>query len=199
MKIRPAAAAALALTALLALGGCAAGSGSGSDMPGMNHGDSTSSSARDADANDADILFARMMIPHHAQAVEMSDMILGKDDIDERVVELAEQIKAAQQPEIDQLQSWLEDWGSDTSDIGTMDTMDHGGGMMTDDDMDALDDATGTDASRLFLEQMIQHHEGAIDMAQEEVDNGQNLDAIQLARTIIDTQTAEIATMEEIL
>jgi uncharacterized protein (DUF305 family) len=51
----------------------------------------------------------------------------------------------------------------------------------------------------LFLEQMIAHHRGAIDMAQDEVDNGQNSDAVAMAQTIIDTQTSEIATMEEIL
>ena len=65
--------------------------------------------------------------------------------------------------------------------------------------MQALDAATGTEASRLFLEQMIEHHRGAIDMAQDEVDDGQNSDAVSLAQKIIDTQTAEITTMEEIL
>lgn len=196
MKIRAAAPAALTLTALLALAGCAGPTGPGSDMPGMNHGDSNISSAPAADVNNADIMFATMMIPHHTQAVEMSDTILGKDNIDERVTELAEQIKAAQQPEIDQLENWLEDWGAD---MPNMDNMDHAGGMMSEDDMQSLEDATGTDASELFLEQMTQHHEGAIEMAQNEVDNGLNPDAIALAQSIIETQTAEIATMEEIL
>ena len=77
--------------------------------------------------------------------------------------------------------------------------MDHGGGMMSGDDMAALEAATGAEASRLFLEQMTMHHEGAITMAQDEVDNGQNPDAIAMAQTIIDTQTAEIATMQELL
>ncbi|MGC5172063.1 DUF305 domain-containing protein [Microbacterium sp. DT81.1] len=197
MNIRPAATAALTLTALLTLVGCAGTAGSsGGDMPGMNHGDSTSSSAPTAEANEADITFASMMIPHHTQAVEMSDTILAKDGVDPRVIELAEQIKAAQQPEIEQLQGWLEDWNASAAE---MDGMDHGDGMMTEDDMQALEESTGTDASRLFLEQMIQHHQGAIDMAQDEVDNGQNPDAVELAETIIATQTAEITTMEEIL
>ena len=77
--------------------------------------------------------------------------------------------------------------------------MDHGGGMMSEDDMQSLKQATGTDAARLFLQQMIEHHRGAIDMAQDEVDDGQNSDAVSLAQKIIDTQTAEITTMEEIL
>ena len=197
MKIRAAATAALTVTALLAFAGCAGTTSSGGDMSGMDHGSSSSASpAATGDANDADIMFASMMMEHHTQAVEMSDTILGKDGIDERVIALAEDIKAAQQPEIDTMDGWLEDWGADTSD---MEGMDHGGGMMSEDDMQALEDATGVDASRLFLEQMIEHHRGAIDMAQDEVDNGQNGDAVALAQTIIDTQMTEIATMEEIL
>jgi uncharacterized protein (DUF305 family) len=195
MKIRPAATAAITLTALLALAGCAGSSGS--DMDGMHHdGSSTSAPAETADPNDADLMFASVMVEHHTQAVEMSDTLLSKDGIDERVIALAKDIKAAQQPEIDQLNGWLEDWDADASD---MSGMDHGNGMMTDDDMQALGEATGADAARLFLEQMIVHHRGAIDMARDEVDSGQNSDAVAMAQTIIDTQTAEIATMEEIL
>lgn len=196
MKIRPAAIAALTLTALLALTGCAGNTGSGNGMEGMDHGGSSSAPAETADANDADIMFASMMKEHHAQAIEMSDALLSKDGVDERVVALAEEIKAAQEPEIQTMDQWLEDWGAD---MDSMEGMDHGSGMMSEEDMQALEDATGPDAGRLFLEQMIQHHEGAVDMAQDEVDNGQNSDAIALAETIIDTQTDEIATMKEIL
>ena len=76
---------------------------------------------------------------------------------------------------------------------------DMGDGMMSYTDMQALEDATGDAASRLFLQQMIEHHEGAIDMAQREIDNGANPDVLALARQIIDTQTTEIATRKEIL
>ncbi|CAH0211917.1 MULTISPECIES: DUF305 domain-containing protein [Microbacterium] len=193
MKIRPAAIAALTLTALLALTGCVVTTGSDNGMDGMDHGSGSSASA---DANTDDVMFARMMKEHHEQAIEMSDLLLSKDGVDERVVALAEEIKAAQEPEIQKMDQWLEDWDAD---MGNMGGMDHGDGMMSEEDMQALEDATGPDAGRLFLEQMIQHHEGAVDMAQEEVDNGQNSDAIALAETIIDTQTDEIATMKEIL
>jgi len=135
------------------------------------------------------------MIPHHEQAIEMSDLILDEDGIDPEVVALAETIKAAQGPEIELMESWLDDWGTDMGDMrGTM-----GDGMMSDTDMQALEDVTGDEASRLFLEQMIEHHEGAIDMAQSEVDNGENPDVVNLAESIIESQTAEIDTMEEIL
>ena len=192
MKNRAAATAAITLTALLALAGCTgtAGNGGMDNMPGMG-----SSASPAADVNNADMQFTMMMIPHHEQAVEMADMILAKDGIDERVITLAEQIKAAQGPEIELMESWLDDWGTP---MGDMDGMDHGG-MMSDTDMQALEDATGAEASRLFLEQMIVHHEGAIEMAQSEVDNGQNADVISLAEDIIASQTTEITTMEDIL
>ncbi|MFK4116152.1 DUF305 domain-containing protein [Microbacterium sp. NPDC006705] len=197
MKIRTAATVALTLAAALTLAGCADG-GNSSSMPGMNHDGDSSPSAEAANANDADVMFAQMMIPHHTQAVEMSDTLLAKDGVDERVTALAEKIKAAQQPEIDQLEQWLEEWGAEPA-KDSMDGMDHGSGMMNEEDMQALDDATGNDASRLFLEQMTAHHEGAIEMAQDEVNNGQNPGATQMAQDIVDTQTAEITEMEDIL
>jgi uncharacterized protein (DUF305 family) len=89
-----------------------------------------------------------------------------------------------------------------------MDGMDHGGmdgmngmgdGMMSDDDMDRLEEAEGAEATRLFLEQMIVHHEGAIQMAENEVEDGENPDAVALAERIIESQTEEIATMRDLL
>ena len=183
------------LTAGLALAGCATGSGESTPTQ------STVSSNVTEDFNTADVMFAQMMVPHHVQAVEMSDVILTKDGIDPRVITLAEEIKAAQQPEIDALNGMLETWGIPAAPMDSMD-MGHGGqmdGMMTEEDMAALDATTGTEASRLFLEQMIVHHEGAIEMAQMEVASGINPDAVAMAQTIIDAQNVEIETMREIL
>ena len=162
---------------------------------------STAPSSVAEDFNSADVMFAQMMVPHHVQAVEMSDLILAKDDIDPRVVTLAEEIKAAQQPEIDTLNTMLEAWGMPQAATDGM-GMGHGGhmdGMMTEEDMQALEAATGPDASRLFLEQMIVHHEGAVEMAQAQVDSGVNPDAVSMAQSIIDTQNGEIETMRDIL
>ena len=185
---------AIALTALLALAGCAGTSGGGGhDMSGMG----PSGSEQPADVNNADVMFTTMMIPHHEQAIEMADMVIDEDGIDPRVVALAKTIKAAQAPEIELMESWLDEWGTRMGDMDDMGGM--GDGMMSGTDMQALEDATGDEASRLFLEQMIEHHEGAIDMAQTEVDNGENPDVISLAESIIQSQTAEIATMKEIL
>lgn len=193
MKTRAAATAALALSAVLALSGCATGSDEES-MPGMDHG----SSAPSTDANSADAMFASMMIVHHEQAIEMSDIVLAADGVDPAVTELAQQIKAAQGPEIEQLQDWLTDWGVSPDDEDTG-GMDHGDGMMSDDDLAALQAADGPEASRLFLEQMIVHHEGAVEMAQAQVDDGSNPDAVELAQKIIDDQSDEIQEMKNLL
>jgi len=199
MKIRTLALVSSVLATVLVLAGC---SQSGS-MDGMDHGSGADPSPSEASAefNAADEMFVTMMIPHHEQAVEMADMILAKDGIDDRVVALAERIQAAQGPEIDTMTGWLDAWGVEPVDSGMdgMEGMDHGDGMMSDEDMAALESAEGAEAARLFLEQMIQHHQGAIDMAEAEVTNGTNPDAVALANKIVDDQTAEIAEMEELL
>lgn len=196
MKKRFAATAALSLTAILTLAGCSGTGGSGS-MPGMDHGSgATTTQSPAADASDADVMFVMMMIPHHQQAVEMSDTLLSKSGVDERVVALAEQIKAAQQPEIDRMEGWLRDWGMSMDGMGDME---HGGGMMSASDMEALEAAEGLDASRLFLEQMIEHHRGAVAMAKTEIQDGKNPEAIALARKIISDQESEIAEMQRLL
>lgn len=193
MNIRTAATAALVLSAALVLAGCSTGTEDDS-MPGMDHG----SSEHTADANDADVMFASMMIVHHEQAIEMSDVVLAKDDVDPEVAALARDIKTAQGPEIEQLQGWLDDWGVNPDDQ-EMAPMDHGDGMMSEEDLAALEAAGGAEASQLFLEHMIVHHEGAVEMAQIQVDGGSNPGAVELAQTIIDAQTAEIQEMEDLL
>jgi uncharacterized protein (DUF305 family) len=183
---------ATALAAALLLTGCM-------NQGMMNDGDDDSPAQTTASFNDPDIAFTMEMIPHHEGAVEMADVLLAKDGIDDRVVQLAEQIKAAQSPEIELMQSWLDDWGMG-GDMGGMDHGDmSGSGMMSDDDMAALESATGIDASRLFLEQMIVHHQGAIDMASTELADGENADVKALCTSIIASQTAEIATMKQLL
>lgn len=167
-------------------------------------GDSDSGAAT-GDHNDQDVTFATEMIPHHAQAVQMSEMAVDNAESEE-VKDLAEGISAAQEPEIEQMSSWLEAWGEEVpdSDSGDMDGMDHGGmdgmpGMMSSDEMDELGSASGSAFDEMFLSMMIEHHEGAIEMAQTEQADGENPDAIDLAETIEETQAAEIETMTGIL
>jgi len=150
--------------------------------------------------NDRDVSFATNMVPHHEGAVEMADMLLEKDGIPSDVRTLAERIKSAQQPEIDTMNGWLEDW-----DAQPMAMAGHGAhgsmvsGMMSDAEMQALRDATGAEAARLFLEGMITHHKGAIEMAQVEVDEGKYPPAVWMAKNIVQTQQAEITEMERLL
>ncbi|HEY5849123.1 MAG TPA: DUF305 domain-containing protein, partial [Microlunatus sp.] len=192
------------------LAGCS--SNDMSNMPGMDHGSANAPTSTSPSAsggapsatpaagphNDADVMFASMMIPHHQQAIEMADLVLAKEGINTEVADLARQIKAAQAPEITQMSGWLAGWGENPSPSMPMD---HGmgGGMMSQADMDALEKATGDEAARLFLAGMIEHHTGAIAMAQQEIHNGQNPDAKQLAQDIVDAQQAEIITMNRLL
>jgi uncharacterized protein (DUF305 family) len=145
--------------------------------------------------NEADVTFAKGMIPHHTQAVEMAEMVLTKKDVDPKVTDLAKRIKEAQAPEISQMNGWLAGWGESAGS-----GMDHGGddGMMDQADMDALKAADGAEASKLFLAGMIKHHQGAVAMAQTELAEGTNPDAKKLAQAIIDAQNAEIEEMKKL-
>lgn len=139
-----------------------------------------------------------MMIPHHAQAVEMSDMILAKQDIPDAVTSLATRIKQAQGPEIQTMTDWLADWNEPT----TMASGQAGHpmtGMMDAASMKELQDAQGTEAARLFLQKMIAHHEGAIMMARTETTGGKDPRAVQLAEAIVTAQEAEIKDMRNLL
>ncbi|HKV21550.1 MAG TPA: DUF305 domain-containing protein [Mycobacterium sp.] len=200
--------------AALVIAGCGSGDDGGdtSASQSQDHGSSATSStasANAADHNDADVMFAQHMIPHHQQAVEMSDIVLAKQGVDPRVTQLATQIKAAQGPEIKQMQDWLSQWGNPPMPPMGADEGhgSHGGGgmsgaamgMMSDEQLTALKNASGVEANRLFLTGMIAHHEGAIEMAQTEIDGGTFAPAIDMAREIAKTQQAEIDTMKGIL
>ena len=183
--------AALALVAALALTSC---------------GNGDSSGAGSGDFNDADVTFAQSMIPHHEQAVEMAKMAKMHASTPE-VKNLADKIEAAQGPEIATMKEWLKEWSEDDSD-DSMGGMDHGSddpggmdmpGMMSDDDMAALDTAAGREFDLMFLTMMIEHHNGAIEMAKTEQSKGKNTDAKALAKKIEADQTTEIAQMKKLL
>ena len=186
----------LTVIAVAALGLLLAGCGGSHDMDDM--GMATPSGTSGASA--ADAMFAQMMIPHHEQAVEMSTLAETRASSPE-IKELAAEIKAAQQPEIDQMTAWLEEWGMPV--MSGMDAMgEHGGhgmsGMLTDEQMQQLADAQGPEFDRLFAEFMILHHEGAIDMAEDVVDS-KDPRVAALAQAILATQAEEIAQMQAFL
>lgn len=152
--------------------------------------------------NEADTEFVQMMIVHHEGAIEMADLIVDRAST-AQVRELGERIRDAQGPEIDQMTAWLESWGEEMPSDMDHGGMDHGGmdmgGMDQQEAMEALEGAEDAEVDRLFLELMIEHHRGAIEMAQAQVDNGQNADAVALAEDIIIAQEAEITEMEQLL
>lgn len=163
--------------------------------------DATSSSS--AGHNDADVAFATGMIPHHAQALSMVDLTLERP-LDPAVSRLTEEIREAQAPEIETMTDWLQAWDEEVPE--TMRDHANAGhdmqempGMMADEDMAALAEAPDADFQRRWLEMMIDHHEGAIEMAETEQADGRYAPALELAGQIIESQTAEIEQMEQLL
>lgn len=167
-----------------------------------------------AEANDADLLFAQMMIPHHAQALQMSE--LAEDaGAGEDVAVLADRIAGAQKPEIVFMASWLDEQGVDAPTQAEIDAgltmgdhaehgMDEGDvgampGMATEQQMRLLADARGTTFDTLFLQLMIRHHRGAIDMASTVLRDGSEQQVNELATGIAADQSAEISRMEDLL
>lgn len=156
--------------------------------------------------NHSDIAFVQMMIPHHAQALEMSE--LAAERAGSRPVRvLASRIRAAQGPEILLMSSWLEERNLDvptpSDDPSEFDHGEHGHdpmmGMLTDAEMDALAAARGARFDRLFLAGMIQHHEGALDMAGTVAVDGEDLRVAELAADVDVTQRVEIDRMQDLL
>lgn len=151
--------------------------------------------------NDADTAFAQMMIVHHEGAIEMADLAIEKAENPD-VVALAERIAEAQGPEIETMTSWLQQWGE------AVEPMDHGGhdmggmdmdGMSQEEMMTYLGGLSGAEFDTAFLEGMIAHHEGAVEMAEAELADGENPEALSLAQQIIADQQTEITEMNEML
>jgi uncharacterized protein (DUF305 family) len=194
----------LSAAAIVAL---AAGCGGGDDPAGTDAGhDAPSTSAEkagQAEHNEQDMAFVQGMIPHHQQAVDMAAMATERAT-DPKVKDLATRIEGAQDPEIKQMTGMLDQWtASMESDMPTasgMPGMDHGSahgpGMMTDEEMRQLEQASGAAFDRLWVEMMIRHHQGAVDMANTELRQGGNAEAKTLAQQIIDAQEAEIKEMQ---
>lgn len=158
-----------------------------------------------ADAhNQADVTFAQDMIPHHRQAIVMAEMARNRATSPE-VKALAAQIEKAQAPEITTMTGWLIDWGEKVPQgMYGMDGMGrddgHGmPGMMDDDRMDQMRHARGSGFDTMFLTMMIEHHEGAVEMAETEKKQGAYGPAKELADDIIASQTAEITQMRNML
>ena len=160
-----------------------------SSAEGMNN----SQSASDLEMNE--YMFAEMMIPHHQQAVDMSDLALKKST-NPKILDLAQRIKSAQSSEIIQMQSWL---GGKEAKSMMSDHSGHSmGGMLTDEEFSKLESSSGVTFDTLFLEGMIVHHEGAIDMAQM-IKETTTQEVNTFGLNVVEVQSEEIREMKEIL
>lgn len=192
---------AVAGTAIVVSLTLAACSGTGSTAPGTTPTGAASTAPASGEASDthnaADTMFAQMMIVHHQGAIEMADLAVEKAESEE-VRSLAEGISAAQGPEIERMTSWLEAWGEETS-MGGMNMGMDMEGMSQEEVMAELAGLSGGDFDRRFLELMVAHHRGAVDMAQTQIESGQDPEAVALAEQIVADQEAEIAKMQDML
>lgn len=193
---------AVSCLALVTLGGLlvACGDDSADEGAADSTEESSTTEASGAEFNDADIEFVEAMIPHHEGAITMAEMAADRAVAPE-VKDLASRIAAAQGPEIETMQGWLEEWGVNSSAEDDGAGMDHGdmSGDMGDGEMAELEAAQGEAFDEMFLTMMIEHHQGAVDMANSEIDDGLNADAIAMARDIIAAQEAEIEEMQGLL
>lgn len=158
-----------------------------------HHSANPSTNVADSGFSSSDIMFAQMMIPHHQQAIDMS-LLAQTRTTNPDVLALADTIRSAQGPEIDQMSRWLTNAGA-PMDMGHSMHMD---GVLSDDDMSALDRASGAEFDRLFLEGMIGHHQGAIAMANMIVDSA-NPEVATLGKNILTSQSQEIELMKRLL
>jgi uncharacterized protein (DUF305 family) len=161
-------------------------------MDHSGHGSMSSDEQSSGTYSSNELMFAQMMIPHHSQAVTMSELALTNSTNPE-VLALATAIRDAQGPEIKQMQSWLDESNYSASESHSMDM----GGMLSDEELAELATAKGTTFDRLFLTAMIAHHEGAIDMA-EMIQDSQNSEVKKLYSDIVTSQSAEIEAMRTI-
>lgn len=149
---------------------------------------------------EADVAFMQMMIVHHDQAITMTEWVDDRTrDRDLRL--LAERMRISQEDELDYMAGWLQDRGTPLRD----EHPDHGAGMMpgmlTDEQLDRLEAAEGEEFERLFLEYMIQHHSGALEMVSDlrAAGGGMEISVGQFAREVEGDQGIEISRMQGML
>ena len=192
--------AALTVSAVFALAACGGGDDSGSAASSPSVSAETSADAHNAQ----DVSFAQGMIPHHQQAIEMAELADGRA-ASTQVKDLAARVEKAQGPEITTMTGWLKSWDEKVPE--SMPGMDHSGmagmdgmaGMMDSADMDKLKKASGKDFDSMFLTMMVEHHEGAVEMATTEKAKGEYKAATAMAGDIVTAQNAEISEMKKLL
>ncbi len=209
------------VAALLVLTGCSSGGGAQQENAQRGEGPKViqpgrpGESAKEVDPtsvepsdewNHTDVAYMQMMIPHHAQAVQMA-RLADKNAKDKRVRVLAERIAAAQAPEIQTMAAWLKKRDMEVPRAGEdPDKYDHSKhghnammGMLTGPQMQRLATSHGTEFDRLFLRGMIQHHRGAVTMSQQAARDGADVIVAEMTADVNATQSAEIDRMRDLL
>lgn len=161
---------------------------------GMGHGNGSMHNSSKSDYTGADIMFLQMMIPHHQQAVDISNLAL-KTSKDSELLALAKNIRDAQTTEIAQMKSWLNQAGAGLDMGHSMDGM---GGMLDGAELSALAAATGKNFDVLWLKGMIGHHDGAIHMTTM-IRDASNKDIKAFGEKVIKDQSEQITQMEAML
>jgi uncharacterized protein (DUF305 family) len=160
----------------------------------------TSGSEQVAAHNGEDVMFAQMMIPHHQQALELAALVPDRST-NPAVIKLASTIAGEQQPEITAMKALLLQWEVDPNATG--DHSGHAGmamqGMVDDATVAKLESLKGAEFDTLWLQSMIGHHQGAIEMANSEIAKGQSADMITMAKNMVTAQQAEIDQMKQML
>jgi len=191
---------AAAVVASLALTACGNDSDSDSGSSSSHHDAASSSSASSSAAahNDQDMTFAQGMVPHHQQALEMAKLAADRAS-SPKVKDLAARIEKAQDPEIQMMNGWMKSWNMGMGMSSPMPSMSAMAGMMSGKDMTELKNMSGKEFDSMFLTMMIEHHNGAIEMAKTEKATGSYAPAVSMAGDIISGQTAEITEMNKLL
>ena len=186
-----------ALAVALFVSSCTAPASDG--HTGHEHADEPVITGQPAGYNADDVAFATNMIPHHKQAIDLSALAPSRST-NAGLVALARQISAEQQPEINVMKVFLVQWNenpdTNSGHSGHGNAMQ---GMVDAATMTKLASLTGAEFDKLWLESMIGHHQGAIEMAKAEIANGDNVDAKDLAKNIVTTQEAEIGEMKQMV
>ncbi|GAA5148285.1 hypothetical protein GCM10023340_21950 [Nocardioides marinquilinus] len=173
------------------------GASDGAAMPGM---EPVPEPPEDADWNAADATYLSMMVAHHSQALDLAELAATRAR-DPRVRRLAESIDAGQGREIIVMATWLVDHGLPEPTVEGVEHMTEMGmpGMLTTEQVDDLAQTSGPAFDRRFLEDMVQHHQGAVRMAEDHLGSGEDVRVTEMATDVVVTQNAEIARMRDLL
>jgi len=162
--------------------------------------------------NDADAAFASDLVQHHALSLTLVD-VTRERDVSPGLTAIADEILAAQGPEIQSLTTWLTDWDQPAPETIRDHANAHaeergevievpGGdlpGMPDHAELEALEELEGPAFEQRWLELMIAHHEGAIEIAEDQTDSGSFSPALELASDVVTTQQDQVERMKSLL